>query len=225
MGARVRLLGFQILWLGLLWGALEALVGGFLHLILPPTWPGRIMLAISAGLLMFGQRITRQTWTPLAMAALAAPMKLWSGALYGLPYLHPMVFNPALAIAAQGIAMTLGILLLARAPRYTVARSAGVGVLAGALYLLVFILTVRTAGVPIYPVSPADGGPYPYWALSMTGIFQFAGAMIVPVLGAMGLGAVLAGHVPIRATYFYRPAYLLAGSLACLLIWFGALQL
>ena len=225
MRTKAQLFGFQVLYLGLLWGALEALLGGLLHQILPPTWTGRIMVALTAAILMLGSRVTHQPWTPLAMAREAAPLKFWSAAIYGLPMLHPPILNPAIAILTQGVAMALGLNLLRRVRMRPLECGAAAGALAGALHLALFVLLVRAVGVALYPMGPSAGGIYPHWALTSSGITQFLGAMLLPVVVANGIGAALASCMGTRPSLFGRPAYLLAGSMVCLLIWLGALQL
>ena len=89
-----------ILFLGSLWGAVEAVGGGLLHRLLPPTYPGPVMLAVAMAVLAYAVRTTGSPWVPVGMGLVAAPLKLTSALFYALPVTAPEVLNPALAILA-----------------------------------------------------------------------------------------------------------------------------
>jgi hypothetical protein len=222
-----------VLWFGALWGALEAVVGGALHMVLPPTVPGRVMLAVAFALMALAVERTGKPWMPAAMALVAAPLKLLSAWTFALPVVAPAVVNPAFAILAEGAAFSVAAYVLTRIvlPRPT--RLATIGATAGALQVAAYVVLVRTAGLALYPPRPelqAIGAKFPAWALSADAAwaYVFAGLPLALLAGAVGglLAGLLAGLLPQPREGAFRPALLYAGSAACLaLAAFGTLIL
>lgn len=218
-----RLLLLALLWFGALWGATEALFGGLLHTILPPTYPGKIMIALSMGLMAFAIRRTGKAWFPIGMALVASPLKLFSAVVFSLPVNAPAVLNPAFAILAQGAAFA-GLAALLDRERFSIPiRFLLIGAGAGALQSLVYVGLVKGPGLWLYPpllVLRELGTKFPNWVLSSSGIADFFATSIPYSALAAGLAALLVGLVPVRVRSAYRPAFLFAGTGVCLAIFF-----
>jgi hypothetical protein len=213
-----------LLWFGVLWGAVEALFGGLLHLLLPPTYPGKVMIALAVGLMAYAVRRTGKPWVPLGMALIAAPLKLFSAVVFALPVSAPEVMNPAFAILAQGAAFSLVAVALQRRPVAVPLRFGLIGAGAGALQSLLFVGLVRGPGLWIYPpltVLQELGTKFPSWALSASGIASYLSISIPYSALAGGVAALAVGFPPLR-TRAYRPPFLLAGTALCLVIFFLA---
>jgi hypothetical protein len=213
-----------ILFLGSLWGAVEAVVGGALHHLLPPTYPGHVMLAVAMALLAYAVRKTGAPWVPLGMALVAAPLKLTSGLVYALPATAPEVLNPALAILGEGAAVAALSALLWRADRP--GRLVPIAALAAVFQAMVWVGLVRWVGMALYPpgdVLAALGAKLaPGWAMSLTGMAGVAfGA--APIHLAEGLiGGAVAATLPRPRPVQARPLRLAAGTALCLAICFVA---
>lgn len=213
-----------LLWFGALWGAVEALFGGLLHILLPPTYPGKVMMGLAMGLMAYAVRRTGKPWIPLGMALIAAPLKLFSAVVFALPVSAPEVINPAFAILAQGAAFALVAVALQRRPVAVPLRFGLIGAGAGALQSLLFVGLVRGPGLWIYPplnVLQELGTKFPSWALSASGIASYLSISIPYSALAGGIAALTVGSAPLRART-YRPMSLLAGAALCLVIFFLA---
>jgi len=213
-----------LLWFGALWGAVEALFGGLLHLLLPPRYPGKVMVALAMGLMAYAVRRTGKPWIPLGMALIAAPLKLFSAVVFALPLSAPAVMNPAFAILAQGAAFALVAVALQRRPMAVPLRFGLIGAGAGALQPLLFVGLVRGPGLWIYPpltVLQELGTKFPSWALSASGIASYLSISIPYSALAGGIAALAVGSAPLRART-HRPVSLLAGTALCLVIFFLA---
>jgi len=212
-----------LLWFGTLWGACEALIGGLLHNLLAPTYPGKIMIALAMGLLALAVRRTGKPWIPLGMAFVAAPLKLFSAVVFSLPVSAPAVLNPAFSILAQGAAFSLAALALNRSSLSRPLRFALIGAGAGALQSLIFVGLVRGPGLWLYPsmqVIQALGTKFPKWVLSSAGIGGFLALSIPYSILAAGLATLAIGSIPVQTRKAHRPALLLAGACLCLAIYF-----
>lgn len=213
-----------LLWFGALWGAVEALFGGLLHLLLPPTYPGKVMVALAMGLMAYAVRRTGRPWIPLGMALIAAPLKLFSAVVFALPVSAPEVMNPVFAILAQGAAFTLFAVALQRRPVAVPLRFGLIGAGAGALQPLLFVGLVRGPGLWIYPpltMLQELGTKFPSWALSASGIASYLSISIPYSALTGGIAALAVGSAPLRVRT-HRPVSLLAGTALCLVIFFLA---
>lgn len=214
-----------VLWYGALWGAVEALFGGLLHLILPPTYPGKIMIALAMGLMTFAVRSTRRPWLPFGMALVASPLKLFSAVVFALPVSAPAVLNPAFSILAQGVGFALFAVILYRSPLTEPLRFGLAGAAASVLQSLLYVGLVRGPGLWLYPrleVLQQLGTKFPDWILSSTKIAAFL-TVSIPFSALAGAGAALAmGWVPLALKAQFCPARRLAGTGLCLVIFFLA---
>ncbi len=221
--SKVGIVLLTILWFGALWGAVEALLGGLLHSILPPTYPGKIMIALAMGLMAFAVRRTGRPWVPLGMALIAAPLKLFSAVVFALPVCAPAVLNPVFSILAQGAAFALFAVVIYRLPLGVPLRFGLVGASAGVLQSLLYVGMVRGPGLWLYPplvVLKELGAKFPYWVLSAGGIGHFLSVSVPYSALAAGIAALAVGFAPLRTRISYRPAFLLAGAALCLVIFF-----
>ncbi|MFH1143630.1 MAG: hypothetical protein V1774_03715 [Candidatus Eisenbacteria bacterium] len=222
---------WMVLWFGSLWGAAEALAGGFFHLLLPPTYAGRVMLMIAGGLCVYAVRATGRAWMPLAMAAIAAPLKLLSAAIFGLPVLVPMIMNPFFSILSQGAAFafvarwlvrrsgeTPGRMAITVPSASTPARTAALGSAAGGLQALLFMASAVAASRWIYPSPEAIenmGMAYPAWVLSPGGWFGLLKQLVPVAVLAGGVSAAVAGSLPVEGVRRLRPSFLYASAALC----------
>jgi len=212
-----------LLWFGALWGACEALFGGLLHLVLPPTYPGKIMIGLAMGLMAVAVRRTGRPWMPLGMALVAAPLKLFSAVVFALPVCAPAVLNPAFAILSQGAAFAVIVVAVGRLPLAQPLRFGLVGTGAGALQSLLYVGLVRGPGLWLYP--PLEtlqelGTKFPYWSLSLAESGSFLSVSIPYAVLAAGVAALAAGWAPLRLRARFRPALLVAGTVVCLVTFF-----
>jgi len=216
-----------VLWFGVLWGAVEAVLGGMLHGILPGTYPGQVMMVIAAALMTYAIRRTGLAWMPLGMAVVAAPLKLCSAVILTLPIAAPQVLNPAASILAEGAALAAVAQLLSRRTAEKPFRFGLIGVAAGALQAVLAVAFVLGPGLRLYPpltVLQALGPDYrfPTWTASSSAAWSYLVTSTVTAALLFGLGALAAGLVPIGARQAYRPRFLAAGSAVCLAIFFVA---
>ena len=212
-----------VLWFGTLWGACEALLGGLLHSYLPPTYPGKFMIAVAIGLMAFAIRRTGRPWIPVGMALVASPLKLFSAVIFSLPVCAPAVLNPAFSILAQGVAFALFAVALGRLPLARPLRFGLVGAAAGALQSLLYVALVRGPGLWLYPPPETLqelGTKFPHWVLSLPKIGSFLSVSIPYSLLAAGVAALAIGCAPLRARARFRPAFLLFGTVLCLVTFF-----
>ncbi|MCK4414766.1 MAG: hypothetical protein KAY32_14625 [Candidatus Eisenbacteria sp.] len=216
-----RALFWMLLCFGSLWGAGEALVGGLLHLVLPPTYAGRVMLLFAGGLCTIAVRATGRSWAPLALASVAAPLKLCSAAIYGMPVAVPMVMTPFFSILSQGAAFALIARWLLARSALTPARFALFGSLAGGLQTLLFMILAVAASRWLYPppsVIESLGMAYPAWTLSPAGWLGLLGSLGPMAVLFGGVAALVAGLVPLGGVRRWRPLYLGAGTMLCLVL-------
>lgn len=210
-----------VLWFGALWGAVEAVLGGALHWVMPPTWPGRVMILVAGAIMTYAIRRTGSAWMPLGMALVAAPLKLTSALVFALPVSAPAVLNPAFAILAEG----LGLAVVAwatrrwwqRQPMALTLTGAGAGLAQG----LVFVTLVSTIGLAVYPALNTLselGTKFPHWVLSADATASYLATTLPWSITAAAVGAAVAALPPIRRRAARRPAELLLGSLVCLVV-------
>ncbi|MFP4136423.1 MAG: hypothetical protein ACLFN7_05065 [Candidatus Acetothermia bacterium] len=213
-----------MLWFGALWGAVEALIGGLLHYLLPPTVPGKFMIVIATGLMAWSLKKTGKPWAPLAMAVIAAPLKLFSGVVFSLPLNAPAILNPVFGILSQGLGFTVVALALYKLPVHKYARYLGIGAGAGAIYSFVFIGLVAGPGLALFPpmevVINELGSKFPGWATSVSGLIGFASSSLPYSAIAGGLGGLLVGVLPLDVYPKVKPGALVSGSVLWLTIFF-----
>lgn len=214
-----------LLLFGSLWGVVEALFGGLLHVILPPTYQGKIMIALAIALMAIAVRQTRKPWIPLGMALIAAPLKLFSAVVFTLPVSAPAILNPVFSILAQGAAFAVFAMAVEGRRWPAPLRLALAGIGAGALQSLLFAGLVRGPGHLLYlPLAAIEklGTKFPYWSMSASGIGNFLSTSVPYSALAAGVAGIVIGLIPFRLHKSFRPAFVLAGSALCLGIFFLA---
>jgi len=212
-----------VIWFGSLWGAAEALIGGLLHSLLPPTVPGKIMIVAATGIMAWALRKTGKWWAPVGIAMVAAPLKLFSAVVFVLPITAPVVLNPALGIFAEGIGFSLIYLLFCGLPVARWAKFVAIGAGAGAIYSFVFVGTVVGIGLSVYPpmeVIKELGTKFPYWARSTSGLINFAKTSLPYSAIMAGIGSALVVVLPAKTYPRLNPKGLLSGSALWLTIFF-----
>jgi hypothetical protein len=88
---------------GSIWGLLEATVGGALHAARIP-FAGAVMSSIGFSILYSATRAGVSPSRLFAVAIVAASFKFLDAPLFGIPPFAQTIVNPAVAIAAQGLA-------------------------------------------------------------------------------------------------------------------------
>lgn len=91
---------------GAIWGLIEALAGGAMHLVRVP-FSGTIMASVGFAILCIAQRNGLESKMLPIVALVAASFKFLDCLLFNLPPMDVTIINPAAAIAAQGIAYAL----------------------------------------------------------------------------------------------------------------------
>jgi hypothetical protein len=87
--------------IGVIWGFLEATLGGFLHSLQSPV-TGAIMMPIGFGLLHLGFRNGLKPVHIFYASLIAASFKFIDPLLFSMPFFHIRVLDPAAAIIIQG---------------------------------------------------------------------------------------------------------------------------
>lgn len=91
-----------VLFIGSLWGFLEATLGGVLHLS-PVPFSGRIMAPIGFALMFWGMKNGLKAHQLFCVSLIAASFKFFDIFLFSLPLSHISIVNPAQSIAMQGL--------------------------------------------------------------------------------------------------------------------------
>jgi hypothetical protein len=135
-----------ILVFGSIWGLVEAILGGALHLIYFPykgAIPGAIGLAIMATFVV----IYRRPKLVFCIAVIAALFKPLSAVIYGQFIFAPFVVNPASAILLEGLAFTLVASLLFKGFESSIKMRIGAGVAAGYLSIILYGILASALGM------------------------------------------------------------------------------
>lgn len=94
-----------IILFGSIWGMLEAIIGGALHVARVP-FTGMIMSAIGFALLYTALRLGVRPANLFAVSLVAASFKFLDPILFKIAFFDITVINPAVAIASQGLAFS-----------------------------------------------------------------------------------------------------------------------
>ena len=135
-----------ILVFGSIWGLVEAILGGALHLIHFPyqgAIPGAIGMSIMATFVVIYRRPRLVLWT----GVIAALFKLLSAAIYGQPVFAPFVINPASAIILEALAFTMVVSLLFEGFESSIRMRIGAGVAAGYLSIILYAILASAVGM------------------------------------------------------------------------------
>ena len=181
------------------------------------------MIGLAMALMAVAVRRAGRPWMPLGMALVAAPLKLFSAVVFALPVCAPAVLNPAFSILAQGAAFALLAVVFYRVPLAKPIRFGLVGASAGALQSLLYVGLVRGPGLWLYPpleVLQGLGTKFPHWVLSLPKIASFLSISIPYAVLAAGVAALAVGSAPLRMPARFRPAFLLSGTMLCLMTFF-----
>lgn len=212
-----------VLWFGSLWGAVEALIGGLLHYILPPTIPGKFMIFMAIGIMAWSYKKTGKPWMPVAIALIAAPLKLFSAVVFQMPVNAPVILNPVFGILSQGLGFSLVALIVHKLtlPKSVKFLTAGAG--AGATYSFIFAGLVAGVGLAVYPsmeVIKELGTKFPYWARSFSGLVSFGSTSLIYSVIAAGIGGFSVSFLPFKEYPKLKPGALASGSALWLTIFF-----
>jgi hypothetical protein len=135
-----------ILVFGSIWGLVEAVLGGALHLVHFPykgAIPGAIGMAIMATFVVIYRRPRLVFWTGV-IAALFKPL---SALIYGQPIFGPSVVNPASAILLEALAFTLVVSLLFKGFESSIKARIGAGISAGYLSIILYAILASAVGM------------------------------------------------------------------------------
>jgi hypothetical protein len=135
-----------ILVFGSVWGLVEAVLGGALHLVHFPykgAIPGAIGMAIMATFVVTYRRPRLVFW----IAVIAALFKPLSALIYGQPIFGPSVVNPASAILLEALAFTLVVSLLFKGFESSIKARIGAGISAGYLSIILYAILASAVGM------------------------------------------------------------------------------
>jgi hypothetical protein len=178
-----RILGAFIgtLVFGSIWGLVEAILGGALHLVhfaYKGAIPGAIGMSIMAAFVVIYRRPRLVFWTGV-IAALFKPL---SALVYGQPVFAPFVVNPASAIVLVALAFTLVVSLLFKGFEISIKMRIGAGVAAGYLSIILFAILASAVGM----------GKWASWGLTE----RVTGALVDgTALAIAGTALLLVGYV------------------------------
>jgi hypothetical protein len=178
-----RILGAFIgtLVFGSIWGLVEAILGGALHLVhfaYKGAIPGAIGMSIMAAFVVIYRRPRLVFWTGV-IAALFKPL---SALVYGQPVFAPFVVNPASAIVLVALAFTLVVSLLFKGFEISIKMRIGAGVAAGYLSIILFAILASAVGM----------GKWAWWGLTE----RVTGALVDgTALAIAGSALLLVGYV------------------------------
>lgn len=165
-----------ILFLGAIWGLLEATMGNILHWVGLHPYTGAVMTSFAIGFLTFGRQLYPRRWSSIAMAVIAAAFK-------ALDFLVPgsNVVRPIVAILAIGLAFE-GAMYVTEKMKQTQLLKATTGLIVG--YVSIAAFTYFTA----YVIQ------YYYWLnKGVLGILKYLGTHGW-MFGAGGAIMALAGY-------------------------------
>jgi hypothetical protein len=170
-----------ILVFGSIWGLVEAILGGALHLVhfaYKGAIPGAIGMSIMAAFVVIYRRPKLVFW----LGVIAALFKPLSALIYGRPIFDPLVVNPASAILLEALAFTLVVSLLFKGFESSIKMRIGAGVAAGYLSIILFAILASAVGM----------GKWAWWGLNE----RVTGALIDgTALAIAGTALVLLGHL------------------------------
>jgi hypothetical protein len=135
-----------ILVFGSVWGLVEAVLGGALHLVHFPyqgAIPGGIAMAIMATFVVTYRRPRLVFW----IAVIAALFKPLSAAIYGQPIFSPFVVNPGSAILLEGLAFTLVASLFFKGFESSIKTRIAAGASAGYLSAILYAVLASALGM------------------------------------------------------------------------------
>lgn len=166
---------------GSIWGAMEATLGGLLHLIHLP-YKGAIMGGIGMSMMAAFLVIYRQPKLILWIGVIAALFKPLSALIYGQPVFAPFVVNPASAIILEALAFTLVASLLFKGFESRVKVRIAAGISVGYLSLALYAALASIAGM----------GNWAFWGFTERVTSALAGGTSLAIAGTCLL---LLGHL------------------------------
>ncbi|MFC2043942.1 hypothetical protein ACFLT8_01885 [Chloroflexota bacterium] len=174
-----------VLVFGSIWGFLEAVLGGFLNLIIFPN-KGAIMSSIGVTIMAAAMAYYRKPVMLPCIGIVAASFKWFNAWLLFIPLNRAQVINPAMAIFLESLAFTLVAALLMDRIRQHIVVGAGAGVLAGFMSAIAYV----------------------YFAVYVTH------SPIFERLGIESIGEFIMGNAVIQAAFFgtFLPLGYLAGE-------------
>jgi hypothetical protein len=135
-----------ILVFGSVWGLVEAVLGGALHLVHFP-YKGAIPGAIGMAIMAMFVAIYRRPKLVFGLGVIAALFKPLSALIYGQPIFGPSVVNPASAILLESVAFTLVVSLLFKGFESSIKARIGAGISAGYLSIIVYAILASAVGM------------------------------------------------------------------------------
>lgn len=93
---------------GCIWGLLEVTLGSFLHFIHFPQ-KGTVMGAVAYTIMLtYLLKHKGKLWHPIYLGIIAASFKAFNVFIFRVPIFSRAIVNPALAIIAEAISVTVG---------------------------------------------------------------------------------------------------------------------
>jgi hypothetical protein len=135
-----------ILVFGSVWGLVEAVLGGALHLI-HFTYKGAITGGIAMAIMAAFVVTYRQPKLVFWLGVIAALFKPLSALIYGQPIFAPFVVNPASAILLEALAFTLVVSLLSKGFESSIKTRIAAGMSAGYLSAILYAILASAVGM------------------------------------------------------------------------------
>ena len=192
-----------VIFLGSLWGFLEATLGGLLHAIHFPL-TGSIMGPIGFAILFIAVKRGLKPASLMAIASVAASFKFFDIFLFNLSPFKMEIINPAQAIIIQGLAFTIFAKLFVREDlKMKILASTGVVLIATTLFNAVSFFAVSGKAPALANLSTTLGISLP---ISIVATF-----LLISSISKVEIAK-------IEAATLYRTPILLQGTASAVLI-------
>jgi len=164
-----------VLFIGSIWGLLEATMGNILHWFGPHPGTGLIMTSLAIGFLTFGKKLYPKRWTSVVMGVIASGFKALDFFVPGSNVFHPMIAIMAIALTFEAAAYLTDKMKEIQVQKAVAGFAVGYVSIAAFAFIMAYIVHYY------YWLNKGIGGIFKYLAIEG---WQFAvGGMIMSLLG------------------------------------------